>query len=193
MSPAHCRHCKTDIAPMECYCPSCGVLQPLPPVDYFTLLGIETQYTLEMQALEHAYLALQKQFHPDRFVNRKPEEKILAAQYAAEINAAYETLKHPRKRAEYILKQEGISLGDSREAVKPSQELLLETLELREQLQEVAAPSLPGLLKAADNLREETISAITAAYRDKDYPVMAQAVLRLGYLDKYREEIARKK
>jgi len=46
---------------------------------------------------------LQQEFHPDRFASKGDVDKRLAVQTASLINQAYDTLKSPLKRAQYLL------------------------------------------------------------------------------------------
>jgi molecular chaperone HscB len=55
-----------------------------------------------MGALDAAYRDVQNQVHPDRFVNATDAEKRVAMQWATRANEAYQTLKNPQKRAQYL-------------------------------------------------------------------------------------------
>ncbi len=99
---------------------------------YFTLSSISPAFDLDLQALEAAYFTAQRQYHPDRFAGKPAAERQQAMQRSADINQAYETLKNPLKRAQYLLHLQGITVGTEQDSVKPSQELLMETMEWRE-------------------------------------------------------------
>ena len=68
--------------------------------DHFALFGFAPAFALDEKALQQKYLALQREFHPDRAV---PENKLAMLQKSADINEAYRVLKNPVERAEYLL------------------------------------------------------------------------------------------
>ena len=68
-------------------------------MDHFARLGLPAALDLEPAALDRAYFALQRQWHPDRFVAKPPEERARASTEAAALNDAYRTLKDPLARA----------------------------------------------------------------------------------------------
>lgn len=139
---------------------------------YFTLLNLKPAFDLDLSLLEAEYFKAQRLYHPDRFVGKSAEERSVALQKSMDINQAYDTLKNPLKRAQYILKLQGIIVGTEADSVKPSKELLMEIMELREQASDVS------------KLHKESLLAISKHYANNDWQNMAQETLRLGYLEK---------
>ena len=68
-------------------------------MDHFARLGLPAALDLDAASLDRAYFALQRQWHPDRFVSRPPEDRARASAEAASVNEAYRTLKDPLSRA----------------------------------------------------------------------------------------------
>ena len=60
-------------------------------------------WEVDIEQLDIKFRALQKALHPDRYANKNDFEKRLAVQTAATINQAYETIKNPLSRAQYLL------------------------------------------------------------------------------------------
>lgn len=145
--------------------------------NYFELLGLSPAFELDLSSLEAAYFTAQRQFHPDRFVGKPAVERAQAMQRSADINNAYETLKNPLKRAQYLLHLKGITVGTETGGVKPTQAVLMEAMELREE------PKTKDVLQQMIN---ESITRIAAHYRQSDFDAMAQETLRLGYLMKVK-------
>lgn len=56
-----------------------------------------------MSKLERQYKLLQWSLHPDKVVNKPPDERAFAAQQATLINHAYSVLRTPLSRANYIV------------------------------------------------------------------------------------------
>ena len=65
-----------------------------------------------MSELNRRYLLLQQEFHPDGYAKKSDAEQRLAVQMAALINQAFETLKSPLHRAQYLLERTGISADE---------------------------------------------------------------------------------
>ncbi|MDE3060186.1 MAG: Fe-S protein assembly co-chaperone HscB [Pseudomonadota bacterium] len=145
---------------------------------YFTLLNLPPTFDLDLSALESAYFTAQRQYHPDRFVGKPPSERTAALQHSADINKAYDTLKDPLKRAQYLLHLQGIAVGTEADSVKPSQEILVEAMELREE---------PPPKEKLEKMIAASIAAIGNHYQAKAFPQMAQETLRLGYLVNLRK------
>lgn len=61
----------------------------------FDVFGVVPAYAIDLKALDKQYYTLQSQHHPDRSSD---------AFTSSQINHAYQTLKHPVKRAEALLK-----------------------------------------------------------------------------------------
>ena len=148
-------------------------------MDYFTLLGLPPTFDFDLKLLEQCYFTQQRLYHPDKFVKKSPEERQLALLRSVEINAAYETLKKPLSCAQYLLHLQGIEVGTDRDTVKPSQAILMEAMELREE--QKSEPVLQAMIG-------ESTERIAAYYRELKFDAMAQETLRLGYLMKAREQ-----
>jgi molecular chaperone HscB len=71
-------------------------------MDYFTLFGLPARYQLDTQALSLRFQDLQRQYHPDKFASGSQAEQLAAVQQSATINQAWQTLRHPLMRAEYL-------------------------------------------------------------------------------------------
>ena len=66
------------------------------PVDHYETLGVDA--SADEAQIKRAYRDLAKRYHPDRV---PPERSAWAREQMAEINAAYEVLGDPLRRAEY--------------------------------------------------------------------------------------------
>ena len=71
--------------------------------NYFEIFNLSAKYNLNLTHLEEGYKAILKSIHPDRFINASDNEKNLAMIKSTQVNDAYQTLKNPIKRAQYIL------------------------------------------------------------------------------------------
>ena len=157
-------------------------------MDHFARLGLPAALELDGAALDRAYFAAQRLWHPDRFVGRPAEERARASTEAAGLNDAYRTLKEPLSRAVYLATLNGIDLpGDGKTIDDP--ELLMEAMEAREELQEAASPEAVDALAARSRATmAEALKGLSTLFLRQDKPAIRKALLRLRYLDKFADE-----
>lgn len=105
-------------------------------MNYFQLFGLENQFSVDLANLSIIYQSLQKQVHPDRFAHASSQEQLIAVQKSTEINDAYQTLKSPILRAQYMLELRGVDMPDE-QATVGDVSFLMRQMELREMLAEI--------------------------------------------------------
>lgn len=105
-------------------------------MNYFELFGLEADFSIDLTSLATTYQALQKTVHPDRFAHSSSQEQMLAVQKSAQINDAYDTLKDPIRRGEYLLQQRGTELPSEQSSFQDVSFLMVQ-MELREMLAEI--------------------------------------------------------
>lgn len=101
--------------------------------NYFELFGFSVSFIVDTGELAQRYRELQKVVHPDRFANASEQEQRLSLQHATRVNEAYQTLKDPLRRAQYLLSLNGIDMQAEKETTRDTA-FLMEQLELREEL-----------------------------------------------------------
>ncbi|HHB1425656.1 TPA: co-chaperone HscB [Serratia odorifera] len=161
-------------------------------MDYFTLFGLPVRYPVDGSLLASRYQDLQRQFHPDRFASQPERERLMALQQAATINEAYQTLKHPLKRAEYMLSLHGFDLGNEQHTLRDTA-FLMEQLELREELDAIerqadenALAAFAGRLNDACQQRSAQMVQLLDAQQWTD---AADTVRKLRFLDKLQQQV----
>ena len=134
-----CWSCKGPVSKVSAFCSTCGVVQPPGQLSHFMRFGLEPSFDVNIDWLDQQYFDLQRNLHPDRFATCSAQEKSLSQQQSTAINDAYETLKKPLSRADYMI--DLLSADSLSEDIDLSndQELLLESMELREALEECEA------------------------------------------------------
>lgn len=105
-------------------------------MNYFQLFNLDEHFSLDLAELSSIYQTLQKAVHPDRFAHSSPQEQLVAVQKSALINDAYETLKRPLKRAEYLLKHRATDMP-SEQASFSDNSFLMHQMELHEMLADI--------------------------------------------------------
>ena len=104
--------------------------------NYFQLFEIEKSVLIDLNVLEDKYLELQKEFHPDKYVNASDQEKRISLQITSYINEAYNTLKNDYLKSIYLLKIEGYKLEDQNNTISDSV-FLMHQMELREEFEKI--------------------------------------------------------
>ena len=102
--------------------------------NHFELFGLPVDFIVDGDALAERYRELQRVVHPDRYASASDQEQRLALQQATQVNEAYETLKDPVKRAQYLLGLKGIDMDAQQETTRDTA-FLMEQLQLREELE----------------------------------------------------------
>ncbi|BCU89676.1 co-chaperone HscB [Yersinia pseudotuberculosis] len=162
-------------------------------MDYFTLFGLPVRYLVDGNQLTTRYQELQRQFHPDRFATQPERERLASMQQAATINDAYQTLKHPLKRAEYMLSLQGFDLGNEQHTMRDTA-FLMEQLELREELDAIEhKPDAETLLvEFSRRVAQMTTTRTQQMVEQLDAQLWVQAadtVRKLRFLDKLQQQV----
>ncbi len=160
--------------------------------NHFELFHLPATFTIDMGALDAAYRDVQGQVHPDRFVNATDAEKRVAMQWATRANEAYQTLKNPQKRAQYLCELNGVDLKTESNTAMPM-DFLMQQMEWRETLGEARgerdADALDALDEQVKRERKNKLAAIGQQLDAGQYEQAAQGVRALMFLDKFGEEL----
>lgn len=186
---APCWSCHGPVADTTLFCGTCTAVQPPGQADHFARLGLDFGFDLDMDLLDRRYFDRQRQLHPDRFATRTARERALSQRQATTINEAYETLKDPLRRADYLLHlghdgatPEGCHLVND-------MELLTEAMELREALAEAdTAAEVAALARRAAADIDRCIGELAEAFTGDDFDTAARLTTRLKYLRKLADD-----
>lgn len=183
-----CWSCKGPRQGADLFCPTCEAVQPPGQGDHFSRFGLDPIYALDVDALERRYFDLQRVLHPDRFATRSGKEKALSQQQAVSLNDAFETLKSPLERADYLLKLKGAG-GINHDHTLNDPSLLMEAMETREALS--MAEDVASVNAIVDKTRKDQracIKTLDEAFSQDDLEQATKLAYRLKYLTKLLEE-----
>jgi molecular chaperone HscB len=169
------------------------VTQELP--DHFALFGLAQRFELDLAELSRAYRTVQARVHPDRHVGAGAAERRAAMQLASLANEAYQTLRDPLSRAEYLCRLAGAAPHPSADLPRA---LLEQQMQWREDL-EAARDSadrtaLEQLAQAAARQRETLLAQLAASLDAPgalDLGAAVQAVQALQFVDRFGAELER--
>lgn len=161
-------------------------------MDYFTLFGFTPNYTIDNEQLVQRFQSLQRQYHPDRYAICSEQEKMQALQQAATINAAYQALRHPLKRAEYMLLLQGIDINNEQHTMHDTA-FLMEQLELREELDNIendshAADLIVSFIKNVKQMQIARLALMVTQLDREQWEQAADTVRKLRFLDRLQQQ-----
>lgn len=161
--------------------------------DHFALFHLPPVFNLDLADLERRYREVQGQTHPDRFADAPEAERRRSLQWATRANEAFQTLKKPLSRAQYLLQLAGHDLqAESNTTMDP--EFLMEQMEWREAVQEAKeAGSIDDLEELHQRLRHNIGERHGELGRlfdsQRDIAAAAELTRRLMFLDRLLHEI----
>jgi molecular chaperone HscB len=146
--------------------------------DDFTLLALPQQYSQDPAQLQTRWKAALTTAHPDRYAQAGAAGQRLAMQWSVRLNEAYQRLKHPLKRAEYLCALRGVKVDAERNTAMPAA-FLMQQMEWREALDDAKTDA------AKETIRSELIAQvaqydaqITRALDEDNLPEHAAQLVR---------------
>ncbi len=163
--------------------------------NHFELFGLPVGFVLDSQALAERYRELQRAVHPDRFASASDQEQRLALQQATRVNEAYETLRDPLRRAQYLLQLHGID-SDGETATTRDASFLMQQMELREALagvRDAADPEaeLDALMREIRQMIDQEVAQLAVQFEAATPDSLNEAretVSRMQFLNKLYNE-----
>jgi len=160
--------------------------------NHFELFNLPLKFAVDAGALDSAYRDVQSRVHPDKFVNATDAEKRVAMQWATRANEAYQTLKNPQKRAQYLCELNGVDLQVESNTAMPMA-FLMQQMEWREELGDARAAKDSDALESLDDqlrkARKQQLAQIEQQINAGDFHAAAQGVRALMFLEKFGEEV----
>ena len=191
-----CWQCQAEIQLGSAQCDACGALQPPNPhEDYFTRLGVERSFAIDLDELAKTHRRLQRRFHPDRFVSHGDRQRRFSLEHATALNDAFRTLRDPIRRAHYLLKLRGLDLQSEEHTVKLSPVFLMDIMELREALDELEGSDTHvergRIEREVAHRYESTLSDLGRGLDDESASLadLAQWAMQLKYFKRVLEEL----
>ncbi|EGU59835.1 co-chaperone HscB [Vibrio nigripulchritudo ATCC 27043] len=162
-------------------------------MDHFELFGISRQFDLDVTTLSTQFRELQRQFHPDKFATSSERDRLMAVQKAAQINDAFQVLKQPISRAEYLLSLKGVDIRNEQNTMQDPM-FLMEQMELREALEEIESSSDPeselfDFEKKVSKLYQSHLDEMVQSLTEEALENAANGIRKLKFIAKLQNEI----
>lgn len=185
-----CWSCKGPTPATALFCATCKAVQAPAAVDHFARLGVPQGFDVDVGALDRLYYDLQRQLHPDRFATRAARERALSQRQATALNDAYETLKDPLKRADYLVHLLGVNVLPEGCNLVRDQSILIEAMEMRERLATADTLAVLNALQRETRAEVDDVEAgLSLAFQGGDIEGACQLTTRLKYLNKMMGEV----
>ncbi len=163
--------------------------------NHFELFGLPVGFVIDAQALAERYRELQRVVHPDRFASGSDQEQRLALQQATRVNEAYETLRDPLRRAQYLLELHGMA-HDGETATTRDAGFLMQQMELREALAGVRDADDPEaeldvLMRDIRQMIDREVAQLAVQFEEatpESLDAAREAVSRMQFLNKLYNE-----
>ena len=159
--------------------------------NFFKLLQIPEAFVIDIETLHQNYQSIQKNIHPDRFATFDDEAKLESIKKTAQVNDAYQTLKSPIRRAEYLLQLKGINIHDEKYTAVP-QDFLMQQMEWREELEthKLNKVALEKLVQDIQKNKNDMMNQLPSFFDDKNHLNDAIRVTReLNFIEKIEQHI----
>jgi molecular chaperone HscB len=160
-------------------------------INFFTLLQLPEAFDIDLETLHQNYQSIQKNIHPDRFATFDDEAKLESIKKTAQVNDAYQTLKSPIRRAEYLLQLKGINIHDEKYTAVP-QDFLMQQMEWREELEthKLNKVALEKLAQDIQKNKNDMMNQLPSFFDDKNHLNDAIRVTReLNFIEKIEQHI----
>ena len=160
-------------------------------INFFTLLHLPEAFVIDLETLHQNYQSIQKDIHPDRFATFDDEAKLESIKKTAQVNDAYQTLKSPIRRAEYLLQLKGINIHDEKYTAVP-QDFLMQQMEWREELEthKLNKVALQKLAQDIQKNKNDMMNQLPSFFDDKNHLNDAIRVTReLNFIEKIEQHI----
>lgn len=158
-------------------------------MNHFELFDMPAAFNLDAAELQQRYRKLQQTMHPDRFANGSERDKLMAVQRTSQLNDAYQTLRSPLSRAEYLLELRGIELAHEQTTLQDP-EFLMAQMEWRERIEEVDDfDSLDAAYKDLQEQMRDLQSELEQQLNSDANDEAANTVRKLKFMNKLHHEL----
>lgn len=161
--------------------------------NYFEIFSLPISTEVDLSQLNAKNRELQQLVHPDRFANGSDAEKREAMQKTSLLNEAYNTLKNPVSRLQYMLSLKGLDMNAETDTTMDGA-FLMEQMEFREQVANVRSQSDPlhvldSMSADLKNKIADLIKDFQQFYQQDDLDKAREIVRKLQFLNKAQTEI----
>jgi molecular chaperone HscB len=161
--------------------------------NFFEIFDVAIAADIDLLKVAEVNRELQKSAHPDRFAQADERDRRIAMQKTSLINEAFQTLKDPVARIQYMLKLKGMDMESETDTTMDG-EFLMQQMEFRESISEVRSYSDPldELDKMSSKTRkqiDDLMMAFNDCYEKSALDEAREIVRKMQFLAKAQKEI----
>jgi len=162
--------------------------------NYFEIFSLDVSTHPDLNKLNENNRELQRLVHPDKFANSDESEKRQAMQKTSLINQAFNTLKDPVLRLQYMLSLKGIDMNGETDTAMDGG-FLMEQMELREKIADVRTQADPleeldAITKTLKTTSKNLIAEFDQNFQDDALDKSREVVRKLQFINKAQKEVA---
>lgn len=163
--------------------------------NHFEVFELPVSFDIDTDTLAQRYRDLQRIVHPDKYANAPDRDRRLAMQKATQINEAFQTLKNPLTRAQYLLQLQGIDTNNENGAMMDG-EFLMTQMELREELADIRQKTPPiealnAFLSRTEKQMQNLIDTYREQFAQENWPAACDMVRKFQFFTRLHEEALR--
>lgn len=149
---------------------------------------------LDLSKLKEQNQQLQQQVHPDRFATSSDAEKREAMQITSLVNEAFNTLKAPVLRLQYMLSLKGVDMNGETDTSMDGA-FLMQQMELREEIADVRNQSEPldvldTMSRDLKNQAQNLVLSFADFFQQDDLQKSREIVRKLQFIVKAQKEVS---
>ena len=154
--------------------------------NYFELFQIPIGFVIDLADLTARHRAVIDKVHPDRFAAKGAVEQRVAMQWASFANQAFDTLKSPASRAQYLLQLHAPQLAADGARVPLPPQFLMQQMEWREALEDGNADAVRDEVNAAQTSAQADLAAACAA---QDWANVQVALAQVQFIENFAGQL----
>jgi len=157
--------------------------------NHFELFDLPVTFNIDTELLATRYRQIQQVVHPDNFVSATDKERLAALQKTTQVNEAFQILKNPFTRGQYLLELYHID-NESLGVVKG--DFLLHQIDLREELESIKQSEQLDVLNfftsRVDRQIQTLIAQINQQFEQQAYQEAKQSLQQLQFFKRSYDE-----
>lgn len=154
--------------------------------NYFELFQLPMSFDVDVTDLSARHRAVIARVHPDQFANKSAVEQRMALQWATFANEAFDTLKSPVLRAQYLLKLHAPELTEHEARTQLLPAFLMQQMEWREALEEGQSDAVRSEVLAE---HEDALQQLSAQCAAQEWPAVAQTLAKYQFIENFLAQL----
>eukprot|EP00440_Ansanella_granifera_P076416 gb/GFBE01082923.1/.p1 GENE.gb/GFBE01082923.1/~~gb/GFBE01082923.1/.p1 ORF type:complete len:267 (+),score=46.84 gb/GFBE01082923.1/:1-801(+) len=186
-----CSACGSSAPAFSFLCRSCGKLMEASygTASHYDLLGLDTSFEVEAEAVDSAYKELQRSLHPDRHAQASEEQRLLAETHSARLNEAVAVLRSPLLRARYWMELHGARILEEDQRIEDTA-TMMEVMETSEEMEDAETRSQIDEISERNSAKIRVVeSELAGIFSKEDWAGARRLVERLQMLTRLQQRL----